>query len=143
MQKKRKVGLAAAAAVLVAVPGGLVVKSQAGAAEREAERKSLEQAAEEVFQRRADAPEAQWRKFPPSGGKVWNQADARADVSEVKRKGDQFTVDVNEITIPYASDTYGRKLEPTTPYVGSYRFVFERDGDDWRLVKDLTAQLSK
>ncbi|WP_328665370.1 hypothetical protein OG905_00440 [Streptomyces sp. NBC_00322] len=64
-------------------------------------------------------------------------------MSEVKRKGDQFTVDVNEITIPYSSDTYGRRLEPTTPYVGSYRFVFERDGDDWRLVKDLTAQLSK
>ncbi|MEU3923177.1 hypothetical protein [Streptomyces sp. NPDC029004] len=143
MRKKHMAGLAAAAAVLVAVPGGLVVKSQAAAAEREEDRKSLEQAAEELFQRRADAPEAFWRKFPPAVGKTWNQADASADVSEVKRKGDQFTVDVNEITTPYASDTYGRKLEPTMPYVGSYRFVFEWDGDDWRLVKDLSAQLSE
>jgi hypothetical protein len=143
VQKKHKVGLAAAAAVLVAVPGGLVVKSQATAAEREAEQKSLEQAAEEVFQRRADAPEAYWRKYAPPGGKVWNQADARADVTEVERKGAKFTVDVNEITTPYVSDTYGRGLEPTTPYVGSHRFVFERNGDDWRLVKDLTEQLSK
>ncbi|MGW1495591.1 hypothetical protein [Streptomyces sp. NPDC002402] len=143
MQKKHKVGLAAAAAVLVAVPGGLVVKTQAAAAEREADQKSLEQAAEEVFQRRADAPEAYWRKYAPPAGKVWNQADARANVREAKRNGDQFAVDVDEITTPYASDTYGRKLEPTTPYVGSYRFVFERDGGDWRLVEDLAAQLSK
>ncbi|MFF3397181.1 hypothetical protein ACFYW6_01475 [Streptomyces sp. NPDC002659] len=143
MQKKHKVGLAAAAAVLVAVPGGLVVKNQAAAAEREAETKSLEQAAEEIFQRRADRSEAEWRRHAPPAGKVWNQADARADVSRVKRKGDQFIVDVNEIAIPYTSDAYGMKLEPTTPWVGSYRYVFERDGSDWRLVKDLTDQLTK
>jgi hypothetical protein len=143
VQKKQKVGLAAAAAVLVAVSGGLVVKSQATAAEREAEQKSLEQAAEEVFQRRADAPEAYWRKYAPPTGKVWNQADAKADVTEVERKGAKFTVDVNEVTTPYVSDTYGRGLEPITPYVGSHRFVFERNGDDWRLVKDLTGQLSQ
>ncbi|WP_455353067.1 hypothetical protein [Streptomyces sp. SYSU K217416] len=143
MQKKHKVGLAAAATVLMAVPGGLVVKNQAAAADREAERKSLEQAAEEVFQRRADAPGAQWRKYPPLAGMVWNQADARAIVGEVKRKGAQFIVDVDEITTPYASDTYGRKLSPSTPSAESHRFVFERDGDDWRLVQDLTDQLSK
>ncbi|MFJ6948787.1 hypothetical protein ACISU4_29810 [Streptomyces wuyuanensis] len=143
MQKKHKVGLAAAAAVLMAVPGGLVVKNQAAAAEREAERKSLEQAAEEVFQRRADAPEAQWRKHPPSAGTVWNQADARAVVGEVRRRGALFIVDVDEITTPYTSDTNGRKLSPDTPYAGSHRFAFKRDGDDWRLVQDLTDQLSK
>ncbi|MEU3301141.1 hypothetical protein ABZ729_15130 [Streptomyces sp. NPDC006678] len=138
VQKKHKVGLAAAAAVLVAVPGGLVVKNQATAAEREEERKSLEQAAEEVFQRRADAPGAQWRTYPPLAGMVWNQADARAVVGEVTRKGARFIVDVDAITTPYTSDTYGRKLTPSTPFVGSYRFAFERDGDDWRLVQDLT-----
>ncbi|MEU2155556.1 hypothetical protein ABZ532_11160 [Streptomyces sp. NPDC019396] len=136
-------GLAAAAAVLVAVPGGLVVKSQAAAAEREAEKKSLEQAAEEVFQRRADAPGASWRKYAPAAGRVWNQADARAVVHQVKRKGGQFIVNVDEITTPYTSDTYGRKLIPDTPYAGSHRFVFERDGGDWRLVQDLTDQLTK
>ena len=136
-------GLAAAAAVLLAVPGGLVVKNQAAAAEREGERKSLERAAEDVFQRRADAPGAQWRQYAPLSGMVWNQADARAVVGEVKRKGDQFIVDVDEITTPYTSDTYGRKLSPTTPYAGSHRFVFERDGDDWRLVQDLSDQLGK
>ncbi|MFJ9803305.1 hypothetical protein [Streptomyces wuyuanensis] len=143
MQKRHRVGLVAAAAVLVAVPGGLVVKHQAEAAEREAERKSLERAAEEVFQRRADAPGAQWRKYPPLAGRVWNQADARAVVGEVKRRGALFTVDVDEITTPYTSDTHGRKLSPSTPYAGSHRFVFERDGDAWRLVRDLTDQLSK
>ncbi|MGW7361997.1 hypothetical protein ACWGI8_00865 [Streptomyces sp. NPDC054841] len=143
MQKKHKVGLAAAAAVLVAVPGGLVVKNQAAAAEREAERKSLEQAAEEFFQRRADAPEAQWRQHAPLAGMVWNQADARAVVDEVKKKGDQFIVDVDEITTPYTSDTYGRKLSPNTPWGSSQRLVFERDGDDWRLVQDLSDQMGK
>ncbi|MDR6979856.1 hypothetical protein J2X68_006593 [Streptomyces sp. 3330] len=29
------------------------------------------------------------------------------------------------------------------PHVGSHRFVFERDGDDWRLVEDLTERDSK
>ncbi|MFD7228310.1 hypothetical protein [Streptomyces sp. NPDC059881] len=140
MQKKHKVGLAAAAAVLVAVPSGLVVKNQAAAAEREAERKSLEQASEEIFQRRADALKAEWRRHAPPAGKVWNQADARADVIRVKRKGAQFIVDVNEITTPYTSNAYGMKLEPDTPYVGSYRYVFERDGSDWRLVQDLSDQ---
>ncbi|MET9666758.1 hypothetical protein ABZY19_15435 [Streptomyces sp. NPDC006475] len=142
MQKKHKVGLAAAAAVFVAVPGGLLMTSQAAAADREAERKSLEQAAEDVFQRRADAPGAEWRNHPAPTGKVWNQADARADVREVNRRGDRFTVNVNEFTTPYTSDAYGRNLEPTTPYVGMYRVVFERDGDDWRLVQDLSDQLT-
>ncbi|WNO76774.1 MULTISPECIES: hypothetical protein [unclassified Streptomyces] len=143
MQKKHKIGLAAAAAVFVTVPGGLLVTSQAAAADRDAERKSLEQAAEDVFQRRADAPGAQWRNYPAPAGKVWNQADARADVTEVKKRGVRFIVDVNEFTTPYTSDTNGRKLAPTTPYVGMYRLVFERDGDDWRLVQDLSDQLTK
>ncbi|MFD7610030.1 hypothetical protein [Streptomyces sp. NPDC059828] len=52
-------------------------------------------------------------------------------------------MNVNEITTPYTSDTYGRKLSPDLPYVGSHVFVFERDGDDWRLVQDLTDQLTK
>jgi hypothetical protein len=143
VHKKHKVGRAAAAAVLVAVPGGLVLKSQAAAAERRSEQKSLEQAVEEVFQRSADAPDAAWRKYAPPRGKVWNQADARADVTEVEKKGAQFTVDVTEITTPYLSDKYGSGLEATPPYMGDHRFVFERDGDDWRLVKDLTEQLLK
>lgn len=139
MRKKYRVGPAAAAVILVAVPGGLVVKHQAAAAER----KSLEQAAEEVFQRSADAPDAFWRKYAPPRGKVWNQADARAQVTEVERKGAQFTVDVTETTTPYLSDTHGGGLEATPPYMGDHRFVFEREGGDWRLVKDLTEQLSK
>lgn len=143
MQKKHKVGLAAAAAAFVAVPGVLLATSQAAAADREAEQKSLEQAAEDVFQRRADAPGAEWRNHPAPAGKVWNQADARADVTKVNRKGDRFTVNVNEFTTPYTSDTYGRNLERTTPQVGMYRFVFERHRDDWRLVEDLSDQLTK
>ncbi|MDQ0581401.1 hypothetical protein [Streptomyces rishiriensis] len=138
MRKKHRVGLVAAAVALVAVPGGLVVRSQAEAAGREAEQKSLEQAAEEIFQRHADAPGASWRKDALPAGRVWNQADAKAVVAHVERKGARFTVDVNEITTPYLSDTYGSGLEPTLPHVASHRFVFERDGDDWRLVKDLT-----
>lgn len=58
-------GLAAAAAVFMAAPGGLVAKNQAAAAEREAERKSLEEAAEEIFQRRTDAPGAAVAETPP------------------------------------------------------------------------------
>ncbi|MEV6018294.1 MULTISPECIES: hypothetical protein [unclassified Streptomyces] len=143
MNKKHTVGRAAAAAVLVVVPGGLVLKSQAATAERRSEQKSLEQAAEEVFQRSADAPDAAWRTYAPPRGKVWNQADARADMTEVEKNGAQFTVDVTEITTPYLSDKYGGGLEATAPYMGDHRFVFERDGDDWRLVKDLTEQLEK
>ncbi|MFG2758193.1 hypothetical protein [Streptomyces wuyuanensis] len=76
-------------------------------------------------------------------GTVWNQADARAVVGEVRRRGALFIVDVDEFTTPYTSDTYGMKLSPDTPYAGSHRFAFKRDGDDWRLVQDLTDQLSK
>ncbi|MDR6979855.1 hypothetical protein J2X68_006592 [Streptomyces sp. 3330] len=100
MRKKHRVGLAAVAVVLVAVPGGPLVRSQAAAAEREAEERSLEQAAEEVFQRQADAPDAFWRKDVPPAGKVWNQADAGAHITAVTRKGAEFTVDVTEFTTP-------------------------------------------
>ncbi|MEU8794345.1 hypothetical protein [Streptomyces sp. NPDC048643] len=141
--KKRKVGLAAAAAVLVAVAGGLVLRSQATAAERESEQRSLEQAAEEVFQRSADAPDAAWRKYAAPRGKVWNQADARAQVTQVRTKGAHFTVDVTEITTPYLSDEHGGGLEATPSSMGDHRFVFEKDGDEWHLVKDLTEQLSE
>lgn len=64
-------------------------------------------------------------------------------MGEVKRKGAQFIVDVDEITTPYPSDTHGRKLSPNTPRASSQRFVFEREGDDWRPVQDLSDQLRK
>ncbi|MFE0048340.1 hypothetical protein [Streptomyces sp. NPDC059015] len=60
------------------------------AAEREAEEWSLEQAAEEVLQRLADAPGAQWRTYAPPGGGVWDQADAEALVRGVERAGSRF-----------------------------------------------------
>ncbi|MEV1050915.1 hypothetical protein [Streptomyces sp. NPDC049887] len=44
------------------------------------------------------------------------------------------------ITTPYTSDRNRRDLQPPVPPVGQHRFAFERDGNDWRLVKDLTAQ---
>ncbi|MER7814178.1 hypothetical protein [Streptomyces sp. NPDC096153] len=125
---------------VVAVPAGLVVGNEAAAAEREAAERSLERAAEEVLQRVADAPGAQWRTYAPPGGDVRNHADARDLVRRAGRKRTRFAVDVDGITAPCAPNTYGRGLWPTVPRVGQHRFVFERDGSDWRLARDLTAQ---
>ncbi|MFD9216709.1 hypothetical protein ACIOWI_00360 [Streptomyces sp. NPDC087659] len=119
MDRKHKVGPAAVAAVLVAVPAGLAVRNQTATAEREAEERSLEQAAEEVLQRVADAPGAQWRTYAPPGGDVRNQADAKALVRRVGKKGARFTVDVDGITTPYTSDPYGRDLRRPSPTWGS------------------------
>ncbi|MET7860093.1 hypothetical protein ABZS81_23370 [Streptomyces sp. NPDC005318] len=134
MDKKHKLVLAAAAALLASVPATLVMQDRTETAERE----SLEQAALKIFQRDADLATAEWRNYEPPADKVWDKAVARAAISDVERQGDRVKVWVDEFTTPYAGDLTGKDSRPTETYMSSHLFLFEAAGDGWRLAKDLT-----
>ncbi|MFF1448643.1 hypothetical protein ACFVYF_10880 [Streptomyces sp. NPDC058274] len=134
MNKKRKLALAAVAALLAAVPATLVIQDRIETAER----KSLEQAAQKIFQRDADRTTAEWRGYEPPSGKVWDRAVAKAVIAHVEMQGDRAKVWVDEFTTPYATDPSGKDSRPTEPSATSHLFLFEPAGDSWRLAKDLT-----
>jgi hypothetical protein len=134
MNKKNKLVLAAVAALLAAVPATLVVQDRIETAER----KSLEQAAQKIFQRDADLATAEWRGYEPPAGKVWDRAVARAVIAHVEMQGDRAKVWVDEFTTAYATDQSGKDSQPTDTSAASHLFLFEPAGDGWRLATDLT-----
>ncbi|WP_327117580.1 hypothetical protein OG206_18940 [Streptomyces sp. NBC_01341] len=134
MDRKRTVVMAAATALLAAVPASPVVRDRAEAMGRS----SLERAAQRVFQHDADLPTAAWRSETPPVGKVWDRADADAVITRVEMRDGRAEVEVDETTTPYATDPSGRTREWTPPWVATHVFLLEPSGDGWRLAQDLT-----
>ncbi|MFD8073357.1 hypothetical protein ACFV3E_11970 [Streptomyces sp. NPDC059718] len=135
MNKKHALALAAAAALVAAVPATMVVHRHVEAAERA----SLERAAQKVFQHDTDLPTADWRSPDPQAARVWDGAVSTAHIQQVEMHGDRAKVWVDESTRPYVTDPSGTTRRAGIPWVSSHLFVFEPTGDGWRLAEDLTT----
>lgn len=134
MIRRHGFALSAAVVVLAAVPATLVVQDRLDSAER----KSLERAAQRIFQREADLSTASWRSHPAPAGRDWGGAAAEARIDQVEKRGERAKVWVQQLTTPYTTAPTGTESEAAAPSVSSHLFVFERTGDGWRLAEDLT-----
>lgn len=135
MRRSHKVASGAVAAVIAAGGAVYVLQDRAEKAEREA----LRVTAEAIFQREADT-DPQWRKTPSPAGRVWGEAKSKAVVHHIEKHGERAKVWVDDFTTPYTTAPSGADPQPTIPYASSHVFLFEPDGDGWRLVEDLTEK---
>ncbi|MER7172670.1 hypothetical protein [Streptomyces mesophilus] len=56
------------------------------------------------------------------------------------RDGARATVDVNLKVTPYTTNASGGDLRAEVPAMASRVLVFVSEGDDWRMVEDLTER---
>lgn len=142
-------GPAAVAAVLMVVPAGLVVRKRAATADREGEERSLEQAAEEVLQRVADAPGAQWRTYGSAGRRPLEPgrrqgpgAPGGEEARPIHRPRDHRAVHVGQARTRSAADRPLHGAAPVRPRARR-EWLAARQGPDGTAPNERTARRAR